>query len=191
MNAPCTAPLALDELLAYHRGELEASHEEAVEAHYFGCEFCSERLAWLEQLGSGVAGALRRGLLDVAITRESVDRLERTGAVVRKYEVQAGQSVNCTIAPGEDMTVATLRAPLRPNVPVTLLLDVLDRASGRQMQELHPAFQDQRTGEIIFSLGGEDLRAVGDVRFTISVRYGEGPDAETAGPFVMNHSRWK
>ena len=190
MTAPCQTPVSLDDFLAYRRGELDIAAEQTIETHYFTCASCAERLAWVESLEDAVVIAMRRGLFDVIVTQQSIEKLESLGSIVRKYDLGAGQAVSCTIAPGDDMTVVTLHAPSRPGVPVTLVVDLLDHTSGQQMQEQRPAFADPHTGDVIVRLAGEVQRAIGPMRVTLTLRYGEGADVETVGPFEMNHTPW-
>jgi hypothetical protein len=186
----CATPLSIDELVAYRRSELEEPAERALESHFFSCAHCAGRLTWVEGLEDAVATAMRQGLFDVYVTRKTVERLERAGSVVRKYDIAAGQSINCTIAPDDDMTVVSLHSALRPGVPVTVAVEFLDHGSGQRMEELRPAFQDQETGEVIVRLAGEIQRMLGSVRVTLNLRFGEGAAVETVGPFEMNHSPW-
>ena len=186
----CSTPLSLEALVAYRRGELDAEAERLLEGHYFGCASCGAMLAWLEGLEEAVISAMRAGLFDVYVRRETVERLERAGSVVRKYDLAPGQSVNCTIAPGDDMTVVTLHGPLRPGVPVTVVVDLLDHASGYQMQQIHPSFQDQETGDVMVRLAGVIQKSLGRTRVTLTLRYGDGDTLDTVGAFVMNHAPW-
>jgi anti-sigma factor RsiW len=190
VNEICRSPFSLDELFAYRRGELDPAREAAVEEHYFGCAACSERLAWLESLEGGIVAAIRLGLLDIVITRRSVERLTRAGAVLRRYDVPAGGSVNCTAAPGEDMTIVTLRPALRPGVPLTLVTEMEDHATGQRQQSEHPVFQNPESGEVILGLASWPLQALGHVHVSITVHGGETADAEVLGRFEMNHSPW-
>jgi anti-sigma factor RsiW len=190
MTAAGSHPLPLEELLAYRRGELDADAERALEEHFFSCATCAERLSWVERLEESVAAAMRKGLFDVYVTKETVERLERAGSVVRKYDVGVGQPVSCTIAPDDDLTVVTLRGPLRPGVPVSVQAEFLDHASGQSFAEVRPAFQDPSTGNVIVSLAGTVQKSLGHVRVTLALRFGDGPDEDVVGPFVMNHSPW-
>src|SRR5688500_4738472 len=99
MSAPCASPLPLEDLLAYRRGALESAVESAVETHFVACAACAERLAWLERLEDSVVAAMEKGLFDVFVTKQTVERLERAGRTVRKYAVDVGRPVSCTIAP--------------------------------------------------------------------------------------------
>lgn len=190
MTEPCASPVPLEDFMAYRRGELEAERETSLEEHYFSCVHCAGRLAWVEGLELGIGEAIRRGLVDVVATRGFVERLERTGAVLRRYDLGVGEGVNCTAAPGELMTIITLRAPLRPDVPLTLLFDVLDRESGARSHDERAAFQDPSTGEVVLAVPGELMRAVGRHHITMRVRYGDAPDAEVSGPFDFEHTPW-
>ena len=189
MSEPCRAPIPLEDLLAYVCRDLDADAEAGIEAHYFDCAHCAATLGWLQGLSESVVTSLRQGLFDVTITPATVRRLESAGSVLRRYDIHPGQPVACTSAPGEDMTIVTMHPPLRAGTPVTLQIEFLDRASGQKMDVELPAFQDQKTGEIVIGLSGELQRALGHTRVTLMVHYGDRSDsAQTAGPFEMNHS---
>jgi hypothetical protein len=133
---------------------------------------------------------MRAGLFDVFVTHATIERLERAGSVVRKYDLSVGDSVSCTIAPDDDMTVVTLHAPPRPGVPVTLAATFLDHASGHELHDVRPAFQEADSGDVVLRLAGVIQKSLGHVRVRLELRFGEGADAETRGPFEMNHSPW-
>jgi hypothetical protein len=188
MTEPCATPVPLEDVVAYLRGELDAGREASLEEHYFSCSHCAERLGWVGGLEAGIGEAIRRGMVDVVATRGFVERLERTGAVLRRYELGVGEAVNCTAAPGELMTILTLRPPLRPHVPLTLLADVLDRESGVRSQDERRVFQDPSTGEVVLAFPGDLMRSLGRHHVTLRVRYGDAPDADTSGPFDLEHT---
>jgi hypothetical protein len=190
MSGPCESPLSLDELVAYRSGELDANADAAVEAHFFACATCGGQLEWLQRLGDAVVAAMQRGLYDVFVTSETVARLEQSGSAVRKYVVEAGSPVSCTIAPEDDMTVVSLRGPRRPHVPVSLVAEFLDHASGQSFEVVLSAYQEPRTGDVLIRLAGPAQKALGHVRVTLALRFGDGPTAEVVGPFVLNHSPW-
>ncbi len=191
MTEPCTSPVLLEDLFSYRRGELDAEREQSLEDHYFSCSSCAEMLAWLEALEASVAGAIRRGLVDVVVNRGFVERLERAGAVLRRYDLLPGDSVQCTSAPGEHMTIVTLRTPLRSNVPVTLVFDSVDAASGERAHRERLVFQDPSNGEVVLALPGDAMRALGHVEITLRVRYGDGADAELSAPIQLSHSPFR
>ncbi len=182
--------IPLQQLIAYRFGELGAEEEAELEAHYFACDACTQTLSWLEHAGQAIVTAMRQGWFDVALTREAVERLEASGSVIRRYDLSPGDSVACTAAPGEDMTVVTLLPPLRPNQAVTVRARFVDPQSNAPTQLDYPVIQDQKTGEIVLAFAGAGMRALGHMQVSLSVHFGDDASGETVGPFTMNHSPW-
>ena len=110
--SPCTAPIELVTLVAYWLGELEAESESRTEEHLLGCGACSKRLGELAALGGGVRALARAGEVRAVVTDAFVRRLIERGARVREYRVPRNGSVNCTVAPEDDVVIARLEAPL-------------------------------------------------------------------------------
>ncbi len=191
MTQQCEAPIPWADLLAYRRGELEPERETAVEEHYFQCPHCAELLRWLERLETATREAVQSGQLMLTISRDTVSQLRAAGAKLRLYELREGQSVNCTIAPEEQMVVLCLKAPLRAGEPLTIATDVHYLDAGGMSQLRQPALADPKTGEIWSILPGELVRAQPKARFSIRVVYGEGEGNRFSGTFTMNHSPWE
>lgn len=133
MSAPaCAAPLDPAVLLDYWLGDLAGPEAARVEEHFLGCAACSRRLGELVALGSRVRNLARRGGVRVAVTSAFLDRLVGEGLVVREYRLAPGQSVQCTVEPGDDLLASRLVADLRGASRVDLVAcDAQGREAGR------------------------------------------------------------
>jgi hypothetical protein len=118
----CAAPTSTATLLAYWLQEVAGAEESDLEEHLFACEDCSARLRDLAQLGEGIKRVARAGTLHAVLSSSYVERLQRVGLRVRKYDVQPGGSVNCTATADDDLVVAYLRAPLEGVARLDLLV---------------------------------------------------------------------
>ena len=105
MSPACAAPIPFDALIAYHVGELPADEGERVEAHYFGCAHCAERLEVVSLLARGVVDLVHGGGLMVFSTMAMIERARAAGVVVREYRTDPGQHVQCTGGPADDFVV--------------------------------------------------------------------------------------
>jgi hypothetical protein len=86
--------------------------EARTEEHYLGCEPCSRRLEELASLAQGVRAVMQTGAFNAVLTEHFVQMQQERGQHVRTYHVPRNGSVNCTIAPEDDLVVARLEAPL-------------------------------------------------------------------------------
>jgi hypothetical protein len=106
-----THPLGSAQLLDYALGELPMDEADALEAHLFDCEPCGARAAGVEGLVRGTSALVRGGLLNVMLTRSLLERLERSGLRVRRYDVPPGGTVACGASPLDELVVLVLQLP--------------------------------------------------------------------------------
>ena len=164
--ATCTAPVPVTTLIAYWLGELDGSRDEPphdrenelartreaetersqeaeIEEHLFACEGCGARLREIVQLGEGIKRVTRAGGVHAVLTAEFIRRLQQSGMQVREYRLQPGGSVNCTVAPEDDLVIAHLdggAAAAADQVVVMVLgTPAVDRLTGVGAQRVdHP-----------------------------------------------------
>ena len=102
----------LSMLLAYWQREMDPAQEAAFEEHYLGCEVCSARLAEVEAIASGVQRAFASGQIGTFVTPAYAEALRTRGLKLREYHVPRNGSVNCSVAPSDDVLVSRMEVPL-------------------------------------------------------------------------------
>lgn len=103
----------LEMLLDYWLHETDAAATARVDEHLMRCDACGQVLDGLVALGQGVRGAFRGGGVMAVASPAFVDRLAAQGLQIREYRLPCNGSVNCTVAPGDDLLVTRLEAPLQ------------------------------------------------------------------------------
>jgi hypothetical protein len=115
--------LTSDRLVSYWLRELNPDEEITVEQHLYSCGSCSEALERIVAMRDGVRALTRTGAVAAILTTAFVERLKDSGLNVREYRVESSGSVNCTIAPDDDVVVSHLSAPLSDVRRLDVLLD--------------------------------------------------------------------
>src|SRR5207253_903185 len=133
-------------LLAYWLGELDDTEEGALEEHYLGCELCAAELGEIEALASGVRGAFANGRVATVLTPAFVDQLRSGGVRVREYTVPRNGSVNCTLAPEDQLLIGRLQLPEMD----TGRVDAIVTAAGQDFRLEDVPF-DAASGELVMA----------------------------------------
>src|SRR5687767_11555300 len=94
------------DLLAWWLDELDESAADAIEEHLFECAECSARLDELLRLGGALRKTLTSGNCGMVTSAAFVKRLHADGFQVREYALHPGGSVNCTVAPDDDLVIS-------------------------------------------------------------------------------------
>jgi hypothetical protein len=184
-DATCTAPPPVTALLAYWLGELEGAREAELEEHLFGCETCSAYLREIVQLGEGIQRVTRAGGVHAVLTAEFVRRLQASGLRVREYRLQPGGSVNCTVAPEDDLVIAHLHARLKDVQRLDLVLE--DETSGARWRAEDVAF-DPAAGEVVMATKMTELRQLGSATLRAQLLAVERENERVIGEYTFNHS---
>ncbi len=189
--ATCPEPIALDQLIAYERGELDDATEQQVEAHFFGCDHCARRLDDLHRLQAGVVDLTRAGAISVGVTADVVARAEHDGIQIRRYHLNAGDSAPCTCAPADDYVAVYLTARIRDDETVdmdvdTLLMPTGDVQSGRREQLI----VDRDNDAVIVLYAGDAIRSAPRSRWTMHLRARGSEGERVLGPYVLDHTPW-
>jgi Putative zinc-finger len=109
-RASCST--STQDLLAYWLGELGEADESRLDEHLLACADCSERLRTIVDLGAAIRSDLLSGDFGFVLPAAFIRRIQDAGLRVREYDLEPGDSVNCTVTPGDDLVVAHMRAPL-------------------------------------------------------------------------------
>lgn len=190
--AHCPHPVPFEELVDYLAGALPSDREEAVEAHFFECAQCTERLDGVDGLASGIAALIHAGLTGGSVTSEVVDRAAHAGLKIRRYTIDAGGSVACTAAPEDDFVVVELNGKFEPGEKATVDVEMDNLHDGSQSgQSTLDATIDRERGAIVLMVPGDVVRAYPKSRFTMHVTTTRANEARRFGAYVMNHTPWQ
>jgi len=188
MSRPdCSAPIAPDTLLAYWLGELDESTEARLDEHLLGCGNCVGQLQGLVELGEGIRQLARRGALRGVFTDALTKRLAAAGLRVREYRVPRNGSVHCTIAPDDDVVVASLEAPLGD----VRQLDVLVFPSeGPGHERLEHVVFNASASEVVVVPGTDLLRALPISIMRMQLIAVEHGSDRLIGEYTFHHTPW-
>ncbi|HZQ61454.1 MAG TPA: zf-HC2 domain-containing protein [Casimicrobiaceae bacterium] len=174
-------------LARYWLGELDAEREAAIERHLFECATCTDALEALAVTAQGIRELVRRGAVLAVVSDAFVKRLCAQGVRLNEYRVPRDGSVNCTVAPDDEVAIARLQAPLGDVQRVDVLLDV---TAGVPHQRLEDVPFDPAAGEIVVTPRIARLRALPAstalVRL-VAVRAGRD---EIIGEYRFHHTPW-
>jgi len=186
----CRAPIPFDALIAYHVGELSDDEVERVEAHYFGCAHCTERLEVVSLVERGVIDLVHGGGVMVITTMAMVERARAGGVVVREYRTDPGEHVDCTGGPNDDLVV-TRYGGLAGVTSVDVHFRGTVLGSDQVITMEHPdAPVDQRTGDLVLVAPGALNRSMPPLEIEVSLTVHGAAGSHELGPYYYHHRPW-
>lgn len=180
----CSAPVSDETLLAYWVGELEAGASDRLETHVFACGECAARLDAMVTVGSGLAALVRQGRISGIVSRALVNRMQRDGVYLRLYALSPGETVPCTVFPGDDLVMAALRADFSGVEAVTLSVT---GPGGSPMSEIADIPVSPSEGEVLWALPGAVVRQMPSTRLELTLT-SAGPDRAVLGEYALEHA---
>ncbi|WP_298826194.1 hypothetical protein [uncultured Piscinibacter sp.] len=139
---------SVEQLLDYWLDDGDAASTDAVDEHLMQCEACGALLDGLIALGDGVRAAFRAGAVSAMTSDAFVRRLATQGLQVREYRLPHNGSVNCAVAPGDELLVAHLEAPLQGVARLDAVLELSTEPGVRHA--LHDIPFDAHSGEVLY-----------------------------------------
>ena len=190
MSTACRTPVSFEELIAYHMRELPEADAERIEAHYFACAHCSERLESVSLLDDGVRALVHGGGLFASSTMTMIARARALHVLVREYRTDPGEHVDCTAGPDDDLLVTRYGGLAGVTSVDVHFRGVVPGTDQVIAMELPDAPVDQRTGDLVLVAPGAMNRSLPaldiEVRLTV---HGAGGSHE-AGPYHCHHRPW-
>jgi hypothetical protein len=183
------AHLSTEALLDYWLGDSDGAATEVTDEHLMRCDACGQALDELLALGQGIRDAWRAGKVGGAFSAAFVQRLAAQGLQLREYRVAPGGSVNCTVAPGDEMLVSHLALPPLQGVQ-RIDLHVEDSLDPGVRHELHDIAFDPQAGEVIFVVKVADFRARPAHTMQATLLAVDGASARELGRYLFNHRPW-
>lgn len=185
----CGAPVGWEVLVDYWAGDLVAADAEAVEEHVFACEACAGRLAGVAALARGISRTARRtGGMRLSATPALIDALSKHGVRMRHYRLGPGESVACTVGADDDLVVTWLRADLMGTERVDL---AAYDASGAPLGRWEDMPVDPASGQVLFTLPGDEMRTWPDMVQRICVVAIEQGRERVLGEYTFNHTGYR
>jgi hypothetical protein len=185
------AHLGADVLLDYWLGDSDAAATEAVDEHLLQCDACGQALDELVALGQGIRDAWRAGTVGGVVGAGFVQRLAGQGLQVREYRLAPGGSVNCTVAPGDELLVSRLALPQPLQTSVQRLdLRVEVSLEPGVRHEMHDIPFDPQAGEVLYMSKVADVRPLPAHTVQATLLAVDGTGARELGRYVFNHRPW-
>ncbi|HEY6133153.1 MAG TPA: hypothetical protein VIW70_04175 [Rubrivivax sp.] len=180
--------LSLDTLLDYWLHDSDAASTDAVDEHLMRCDACGERLDDLIALGDGVRGALRAGTVALVTSEAFVQRLAGLGLRVREYRLPHEGSVNCSVAPEDELLVSRLEAPLQ-GVQRLDARAQLSTEPGVQ-HDLHDVPFNPRAGEVVVVSKLAAVRRLPAHTMQLTLLAVEAGGTREVGRYTFHHRPW-
>jgi hypothetical protein len=181
----CQAPISDATLLDYWARDLADGDEVTrVEEHLFACSDCSARLNALASLGTGLDALVRQGRVSGLVSRALLNRMQRDGLHVRMYTLSPGETVPCSVFPGDDLVVTALRADFSAVDAVSLSVVGPGDAPFSQIDNVPVSSPDN---ELFWAMPAAVVRQVPSMRLELTLVSAGATHAEL-GRYVLEHS---
>jgi hypothetical protein len=177
-------------LLDYWLGDSDAAATGAVDEHLMQCDACGQALDALLALGQGIRDALRAGAVGGVVGAGFVQRLAQQGLQVREYQLRPGASVNCTVAPDDDLLVSRLVLAQPLHAVQRLDLQVESSLEPGVRHELHDIPFDANAGEVVWINKLDDLRPRPAFTAQAVLLAVNGAQTREVGRYTFNHRPW-
>ena len=188
MSAQAPNHPSIEALLDYWLDDSDAAASEAIDEHLMQCEACGRALDDLVALGDGVRAAFRSGTVSAMASDAFLKRVVDHGVQVREYRLPHNGSVNCTVAPDDELLVAHLETPLqdvdRLDAVVTLSFepDVQHR--------LQDVPFDARAGEVLWMPKFGLIRNAPAHTAEVTLLSVDAGGAHELGRYTFHHQPW-
>jgi len=188
MSATSSNHPSLDALLDYWLHDSDPAATEAIDEHLMQCEACGEALDELVALGEGVRTAFRSGAVSAMASDAFLRQVVGHGVRVREYRLAHNGSVNCTVAPEDELLVAHLETPLegveRLDAVVTLSF------SPEEQHRLLDVPFDAQAGEVLWLPKVDLIREAPTHTAEVTLLSVDGGGARELGRYTFHHQRW-
>jgi hypothetical protein len=187
MSGAATHP-PVETWLDYWLHDTAPASTDAIDEHLMQCDACGHVLDGLIALGDGVREAFRAGTVGAMTTAAFVQRLAGEGLRIREYRVPANGSVDCTVAPEDELLVSHLEAPLAGVKRLDAVARVLDGAQPQHRFEDIPF--DPRSDRVVQVQKLDVVRAMPAHTYEVTLLAVEPAGERELGGYVIRHRPW-
>ena len=179
---------SIEALLDYWLDDSDAAASEAIDEHLMQCEACGRALDDLVALGDGVRAAFRSGAVSAMASDAFLKRLVDHGVQVREYRLPPDGSVDCTVAPDDELLVAHLETPLQD---VDRLDAVVTLSFAPDVQHrLRDVPFDARAGEVLWMPKFGLVRNAPAHTAEVTLLSVDAGGANELGRYTFHHQPW-
>ncbi len=158
-----------------------------VEEHLLGCGACTASAQQLADLAQGIRSLVGHGAVRAVVAGAFIERAAALGLRVRAYTVPRGGSVNCTIAPEDDLLVARLEAPLADVQQLDLLmLDI----HGHGVERARDIPFDPAAREVVMTSPTTQVRALAAQSASMQLIAVDRDGERLIGEYTFHHTPW-
>ena len=176
-------------LLDYWLHDSDAAATEALDEHLLACDDCGRRLDELVALGEGVRAAWRAGAVAAVASGAFLQRLADQGTRVRAYRVPRNGSVNCTVAPEDELLASHLEVPLEGVGRVDAVLE-LSTEPGVQHRLQDVPF-DPQAGEVVYLPRIAEARRMPAHTLRVTLLAVDDAGTRELGRYSFHHRPWR
>lgn len=188
MSAVHQQHIPLDVLLQDWLGEVDPLTRDAVDAHLMACDACGVLLDDLVALGAGVRHALRAGALTLVTGPAFVQCLAARGARIREYRLPHNGSVNCSVAPGDEVLVSRVQVPLRGVRRLDMVMELsIEQGVLHRIEDIP---FDAQAGEVLFLPGVARVRQMPAHTLVLTLLSHEESGSRELGRYEFRHTPW-
>jgi hypothetical protein len=180
--------LPLEALLDYWLHDSDADATDAADEHLMQCDTCRAALDELIALGDGVRDAFRSGAVATMVSGTFTQRLAEQGLQLREYRLPHNGSVNCTVAPDDDVLVSHIEAPLQGVQRLDAVMQ-LSTESGVE-HRLHDIPFDAHRGEVHYLPKLAQVREMPAHTMLLTLLAVEATGTRELGHYMFNHQPW-
>lgn len=175
-------------LLDYWLRETDAATTDRVDEHLMRCDACGEALDRLVALGEGIQRAFRGGSVMAVTGPEFVRQLDAQGVRIREYRLPHNGSVNCTVAPDDELLVTRLEAPLQGVERLDAVMRLsLDPAVEHRLEDLP---FDAAAGEVLYFSPVAKVRQLPAHTIAVTLLAVGDQGTRELGRYTFHHSPW-
>jgi predicted anti-sigma-YlaC factor YlaD len=185
VNPPCASPLSDETLLEHWLWEPLQTPQADVEEHLLGCDDCSHRLARVVAIADGVRDVARAGEIRVVVPPVFLERVVLEGLRLREYRIAPGGSIECSVAPEDDVLVARLGVNVGDATRIDLVW--LD-AEGLEQERLTDVPVHAAMPEVVFVQRIADMRALPKTTARARFVATDGDGERVVAEYTFNHT---
>ena len=178
--------VAFDALVDYWIGDADDDAAQAIDEHLLGCDACGAQLDAVIALAGGVREAFARGQVATYVSGAFAARLIASGMRVREYRVPHNGSVNCSVAPDDEVLLSRFQAPLAGVSRVDAIVSVGD-ADGERREDVP---FDAASGEVLYLPKVAHVRLAPAYDLHVRLLAVEGAVERELGHYTLHHQPW-